>query len=436
MSTLPIAIHHAFLLPSLLRISAHFRIISFLHPMTPLTDLPSELLLIILEQLPDLYSLHSFSCISRRTAVVVNEYAAHLIQTILSKDFQPISQLARHVLDIYADPLPWSNFSEYAHFFTRGDHLPYSRVNNCRPLALRRLIATGYNIERLSHACVQVLFKRSMSITPLKPERGSCRIGWLDVDEWQPGHPYELEDGGPPSWLELQRVRRAMWALHLYYELCIAGSRAGWPESDVLALRSATAAQFWNHKNNWEIDEYICIEEVLSQLSTDTVDSLTIGVHPVQFAARALPDGILPFPIPVIWPMRPLSRLPEWHEEFSLTCPGTGWLFYKLYCTQTRSALRSTPFDFYRSLGFGIWLGNRLGYLGLAHFHFDDGLKKSRFPGTMGQVYYKWRSILPMSEYCKDEPPDLSNDHLSPWRRRILLDDDTMFGELASLVDL
>ncbi|KAF1991063.1 hypothetical protein K402DRAFT_389265 [Aulographum hederae CBS 113979] len=380
--------------------------------MAGLARLPPELLLIIFEEMPDFYSLHALSSVSRQISAVFDDHAANVTNHILSKDFQPISQLQRFAVDIYANPMQWLSLREATLFFDRGALLPYPRLGKTHAPAIRRMLATAYNIERLSHACLRMLLDRTNSIEPWTLVDHHKHVGFVD-EASLPRAPYKIVKGGPPTWLEFQRVRRALWSLQLIFDLRIAGYRTGWPDGDVFGVQEVG----FRNSQYWESDERISVEQVLVQLAVGSVNvsghvhlihDKGLSAHPVQAAAKTVPDGPLPFPIPA-FESKSLEDENYDNQVRCLQIAAYGFRFYNSIASRwLRSPLVNTPFDYFRFLGFSIWGWDRLSLLGLAKTS-PNGQRPTE-PKRLdnGQILFRWRSIVHVPSYLEDRKPTVS----------------------------
>ncbi|KAK8107010.1 cytochrome P450 [Apiospora kogelbergensis] len=139
---------------------------------------------------------------------------------------------------------------------TRGYFMPESLPKNTPPRVVRSLIATYRAINWLSLDCLKSYLDRFKNIRPSHPTTSKKALKEI-LDRTTPleeqamilrkGRLVTVEDIGPPSWTEEQRVTRAFWRLHLLSDLKNASRSprllVGWPRSDIEALGKYDASQ-------------------------------------------------------------------------------------------------------------------------------------------------------------------------------------------------
>lgn len=93
------------------------------------------------------------------------------------------------------------------------------------PSVLGEILATATTIAQLAPVCLAAHMRRCLALHQSHPadrsthkpgEFSSPRPAYLN----RPGCTYTPHSAGPPSWLEMERVQRALWTVQLYLEFC------------------------------------------------------------------------------------------------------------------------------------------------------------------------------------------------------------------------
>lgn len=262
-------------------------------------SLPTELLLKVLKDLPDLTSLDSVLHASPIVYRVFDEYAVEITETILECDYEIVvtydnrpykSEEIHHgphaiesgvtcayirimfymMASIRSDRFPVHSLSEFCQkvvdpFWwkttrhgraTRGYFMPESLPKDTEPKVVRSLIATYRRLNWLSMDCLRFYLARFESTSPAIPamRKKIFRLGrrarpWINhkpsLDRFG-GIPIKARDAGPPSWVEEQRAARAFWRLQLLYDMRKAARGnllTNWPVEDLYTLRGYDQAQ-------------------------------------------------------------------------------------------------------------------------------------------------------------------------------------------------
>ncbi|KAK8086033.1 hypothetical protein PG994_001007 [Apiospora phragmitis] len=280
--------------------------------------LPVEVHLNILKGLPDLTSLDSVLHASPKVYGVFAVYAVEITETILACDYKIVVSYHRHPArtdEIHHGPHPvesgitcayvrvmfymmaairsskfpvhslsdfcvkvidpfWWRATTRRGRATPGYYMPESLPRDTPPGVLRSLVATHRRLNWLSLDCLKFYLARFESIRPSCPAIGrkafarGRRAGTIHLDaeglDEVPGRPVVMRDGGPPSWVEEQRMTRAFWRLQFVYDLRKA-ARASllptWPAEDVERLRNSDQTQLLSLFMEHDIAYPRCIEK-------------------------------------------------------------------------------------------------------------------------------------------------------------------------------
>lgn len=230
-------------------------------PQCRFESLASELLLEIMLRLSDLESLDNLLRASPIAFRLFDAYGLKVFEAVLSGDLvthEFTRALIRIVALVRAAALPpqWYNLDKFIKLITRENtaHLydPHSwhAISSCLPSdssasMLRGLLATHRRMIYLTVGCLKYSLHRFKSLRPsdlvdrsfhFKSER--CGPDNHYVPSWQlrPAKtPYPIQDIGPPSWVEEQRILRAFWRIELSQRLRTAArtSRISWPQKEI-----------------------------------------------------------------------------------------------------------------------------------------------------------------------------------------------------------
>ncbi|KAH6711537.1 hypothetical protein BKA61DRAFT_676733 [Leptodontidium sp. MPI-SDFR-AT-0119] len=225
-----------------------------------LENLAPELLIPILISLPDLKSLDNLLQASPAAFRLFNLRGVEIFEAILSSDVTrphiyraliSITVLLRattlplYVYDLATfKDLVRHETTAYRYEPSRWDYPQSSLPSQTSPMILREVLATNRKILRLTLDCLQYYLDK---FQPLRPSRLADRTFrykaiFKDVKNFErpwllnPAEaPYPVQTFESPSWIEQQRVIRALWRIRLFYEFkdAIGTSCILWPEKDI-----------------------------------------------------------------------------------------------------------------------------------------------------------------------------------------------------------
>jgi hypothetical protein len=146
----------------------------------------------------------------------------------------------------------------HRYVLSKWDYPPLKLPFNTSTVAFREVLGTNQKVKRLTFECLQFYFVKFKSLRPShldnKDFRYDNKCGLDDpgyVAPWQHEPlqiPYPIQEVGVPSWLEQQRVIRALWRIRLLYEFkdAIGTSCVLWTAEDVAKLCSMTLVELYN----------------------------------------------------------------------------------------------------------------------------------------------------------------------------------------------
>ncbi|KAJ5586767.1 uncharacterized protein N7459_002532 [Penicillium hispanicum] len=382
--------------------------------MDPFAALPWFILRDILCLLPDLPTLHRASQSSRAVSGFLRRTGAfpHVVETIIAhKDraqgVNPKVQLYLRTLvyvwwrgspDAAADdnPLP-ASFEDVAYFIGKscpdGKTLPTgfgdSPIPRSTPSAvLYRLLELSTQLRQTAHACFHDWMARCRALKPERRENQRAEFSHLYCHPRPRGVPITPVDIGPPSWLEEQRLIRAILRYHLFWELKAAvttGILSADRDNMDLALFAENDIQtFWCGATSTPIP----------RLRADHGTQFKAVFAWLQQQRPIGPESLYCCP-----ELTPLSakqlQLPD-DSQMSFV-PGYVWM---RKINKGRSPMRNLDRTIFQQLGFDFWDEERLVALG-----FMVPLNgKSTSPGSHRDeqdLWYRWSSILTESQWIE-----------------------------------
>ncbi|XEV00946.1 hypothetical protein FSHL1_006233 [Fusarium sambucinum] len=270
------------------------------HNMASLENLPPEILLPVITNLPDLNSLWKLLQASPHVWRLFEDGSTSLAITegILSgpqSTIPPkIRQLIRGVILVRSGTLPFENLAEFGSQFMKAmipalipDEAtvktlgPESLSHRSSPAVLRSVVATSYHLSALSQSylasCLERL--RDPSFRPLHAHNPSPHYthDYKDTEEYVPawdreffGTPFHVVDMGQPTWVEEMRVVRVMWIMQLVGEMQLlldSKPNIGWSKEDVSRLLDMGPVDLF-HEPDSPVSDIEPIKSAMDYLAT------------------------------------------------------------------------------------------------------------------------------------------------------------------------
>ncbi|KAL1999083.1 hypothetical protein VTN02DRAFT_5072 [Thermoascus thermophilus] len=413
--------------------------------MDPFRTLPAPVLEMILELVDDLPALHNLHDASPAVASLLHEdgVAPVIVEAIISRS---IPWHTRHLIrrtalirwnaddDNGGPPVPssWDAFVG-AYMWTEdddscrheGDRHPLPKA--IPPSIICRILSLASKVRRLAHRCIHEMIDRCMALEPSRLLDPTCQFRGHGGGSEPPGERFQPMDVGPPSWVEEQRVCRAIWRLIMFFELrdAVVGTRTKqarwcWPEKDVHRLRTLQYDDFWKPSVSacvHQMHELKTVAECLFSLtspaataSTDrypcflsTTSTTTTTTTPAEKSSRVCSR------CPPTFEPKPARERTWGQSEHDLNWSGSpGFHFVVLNLGGIpQSHLRYVELRVFRRFGFAIWDWRRmeaLGFLKAPSGNRDEeeeggeGESHPNAPVSESDAYFRWRSILTEAE--------------------------------------
>lgn len=153
----------------------------------------------------------------------------------------------------------------------RNQILTYNAEQHPSSNVFRQILVLSCHIQHLGYRCIHDMLQQCLTLNPSHL-----------VDEFDPEDPvrpesyihsrppnprmqrYYLHDMDPPSWMEVQRVYRALWRLQLYLDIQEAASGGimlNWPPSHVQIILDIEPEAFWNPMEHKLLEELRTVKD-------------------------------------------------------------------------------------------------------------------------------------------------------------------------------
>ncbi|KAH8704000.1 hypothetical protein BGW36DRAFT_370360 [Talaromyces proteolyticus] len=373
--------------------------------MDTFSALPAPIRLFIIKYLPDFNSLEALLHSSPVMASIFDECAAEVIEEIASHYFSPhVNHLLAQAGSIFAPNKTWNSVTDF-HSCHAGSNSSNILPEGLPIPASRHLVISASNIDYLCRSFLRAYLDRIHALKPTHFRRPGTRMDPYAVTKYNPalaGPTYSISDTGPPSWVETQRVLRALWHLLIYYELrSIMPSLQSAP-GDETKLQDLDYQDFWMHLPVWETDEMECVNKYMLEIADP--NSLQLGTSAQLSRLPSAPPGS---ELESSWPtMTPQddnigSKWGQSQEATTRKSPASN--MFPALCLRgpniPSQILGGATWESFRRLGFGIWDLKRMCRLEMMSAPFDpqrDSTAPSlRETYTMDNLKFTWMSILP-----------------------------------------
>ncbi|KAI4269174.1 MAG: hypothetical protein L6R38_007561 [Xanthoria sp. 2 TBL-2021] len=426
----------------------------------PCAVLPLPLPIFIFNDLEDLVSLHVLLVASPSAYRIFNVYYTEILSCILTHYPPHLLQLLRIILSIRSQPAQVrAQCSPSMQAFdafraatildknNSADTVPLSK-SITTPAAARSLAKTAAQVQGLMKGFFETHFKRVNSVKPHCPRNKSKGVGFRD--QWTPLPnkefvPYDIIPFEEPSWIEEQRVLRALWRAVAWFDLLLLlapreggkDEKSGKDINQVWSiLKTQQPTSLWATTSGtdgmvvlrgitlWEEQEMNCVISFLKDVPSVSpcLEIMTADDDHPPPRLQKLPSvsAAVHYTSPLAVPRneKQARMWRQWMDELDQQSPGT-WLFQMQKGTQTAyshplgfpvdNSLAVCPFEFLQTLGIAIWDGEKLARLGLnninrlpteikAGYLLGPPRGPRRKPRTEGPSQYelvvRWRSLF------------------------------------------
>lgn len=394
--------------------------------------LAPEVLFRVLIQVQDLESLDNLLQASPAASRLFDLRGAEIFDTILSSDPNTheytralirITALLRatalplHVHDLTSfKDMVRNDTTTYRYRPSRWEHSPLPIPGHTSTSALRDVLVTNRKIQHLAFDCLQFYLDTFRSLKPLHPVDKDYRYESINEDHGRYEGPWRLDpvtfpvdvqDIGTPSWIEQQRVLRALWRIWLFHDLKVeaAYSCITWPEKDLVEIRRMGLGDLYDVPLTFRDDEWTA--RLLDYSDFDRGPDTLLEAELIQSVVDYLAEGreLMPdstyLKLKTEWAssaVTPSSEECDW-DDINTPHDSPMWLFFcnmsgcsSIHEAEPLSPLQHVSFAPFRRLGFPIWCRERLSGYGLLA-HADDG-----WDPRLALCSTAWRSVLTEDE--------------------------------------
>ena len=363
----------------------------------------------MVEEIEDFPTLHHLLEASPTVETVLQHDYARIIGAILPRYPSQHQRLLRLILKLHGDEgiaekIQTSSSIDFYHFLEGflqdSSNLPKTFITF---EAVKSLLSTAHNIQQLTRHILDVHISRINSVKPS-----------YQVD---PNFTYRLGKGPPEcrnyeparyttnSWVEEQRVSRALWRLQLYMDL-VSVREAGRPSNtidDVTdVLRKDGPLRIWNKLAKWELVEIDCVHDYLMENlgAKDSYSSTT----PYLLNMPVITDQ--PVALPASYPHDDEHTRAWAQSELHLERQNTAVSLMRVMQSRQDSPLRGCDFKPFWRLGCWIWDTKRmttLGLLAIPHYIREQNQRGLEMAGldplptrrslSMEELFTRWRSV-------------------------------------------
>lgn len=378
-------------------------------------SLAPEILLMIVNQLPDLVTLDSLIKASPYAfRVFDDDHAVKIVESVLDAGFTHyhIRGIIGVISRIRSSELQIADLDAFRYLLAvdvlgNPDPTDLPRVcpinlpRSTTSATLRSILASARRIESITLDCLDYYLLRFNQLAPR--HLTDATFHWHGVQPWELVYDTRAcptYDIGPPSWAEEQRVSRACWRLQVICDLKKAAAASlpqHWPGEVVEQIEQGSP--FWLLYDGWLLSSEM--EEHYTPLPFEEINSVTDYIKAVHG------DDVLR-QLGETRTSRDVRRdrtapAPAEHACAELEEAAAG---YKFYCNAERrehglSPLKTMRFEVFRPFGFAIWDAERMRAYGLVGPF--EALEPPLVDTFQNFPSFAWRSILCAEEIAQQE---------------------------------
>ena len=344
----------------------------------PFGILPLPIPIFILNGLEDLGTLHHLLQASPAANSIFAQHYCEVAEAILANFVPELRQLLRVVVSIRSQPVliralcnSLEAFDAFRAIHIRGPDAGVTVLSKSTTTlaAVRSLAGTAAQVQRLSASFFATHLAR---INNIRPYRSDGRKHW--DPKWDRGETepelvrYHIQKCEEPSWVEEQRVLRALWRVVVYRDIQdLTPPYEGQKGKLWDTLAAEGPLRVWlrldgDGKHNrigklcWDLQELECVHDFLLELSYPAMHLQRLPV--IEASSYTTPKEL---------PFLDITENHRSHMYREVQLPSRG---YPFFCSEIhdvyRFALSRCDFKPFRLLGLGIWDRKRLEKLGLA----------------------------------------------------------------------
>jgi hypothetical protein len=348
----------------------------------PFSELPSPILLQIIKLIPDLPTFRNLQQASQTITSLFNECAAEITEAIITRSLsEQVQGLIRAIAVVRSKSVASQSLDEFINSYLGREKAcqmnttvclrklhptTENRPSSCKSCGMtpivhrlsssisttvaQGIVQSAYQIDQLLRSCLQTMISHCMALEPSHLANPTYTYKNLPGYGRHPqptplGTRYMLQNSGPPSWIEQQRVERALWRVQLYLDLRDAAEHKElqWSTRDIERLQSMNLESFW-HSETFGKGPY---EQMRSVVHFWQESDSAAPLKDFFWKARhqlAQVETQFKFETPV----------PQYGKSFELDEEAPGQVFMSGIFVKEGSPMRGADLTFYRQLGFYI----------------------------------------------------------------------------------
>ena len=219
-----------------------------------LDDLPTEILIMIMKNCPNISSLWSLISASSRLNSIFMAVAREVVEYVITETAPVrVRNHMRIVLMICTTPKSLLGIDDMVEYMSE-DFVIEPMAQKVSPQVLRDFVELSHIVHGIAHACLDFYVEKILK--DMKPRcLNDTEIDQVYKNKKQPihkfdgleGHPYQPACSGPPSYLEEQTAIRLLWRVQIYIDLKAAwkkGTLAHWPEEELAGFGMMSMLDF------------------------------------------------------------------------------------------------------------------------------------------------------------------------------------------------
>ncbi|CAF9917169.1 hypothetical protein IMSHALPRED_003484 [Imshaugia aleurites] len=343
----------------------------------PFSTLPLPLPLMVLTAIEDLSTLNYLLQASPAANVIFEGYYSEITEAVMSNFVPELQQLLRTIVSMRSDrssikdtvdtPEALDSFLAARALSSNASAKPLSNTTVSLS-AVRSLTSSASLVQQVSACFFEELLNRVNKIKPsyLLDQSYSYHSRYPRYPKKIPeGRPYKPLQCGHPSWIEEQRVLRALWRLEVYFDLvAITRPKTGSTSQVWNLLGNEGPHRIWPRLMRWETRELDCVYDYLYDISDATTRPPGQPLHLAKLPLIEHGSVTVPRSTPV-------------HDVLVYNwCQSTIFLgkmspamkFLNTIGKLSFSPLYRSSFEPFQRLGFGIWDSEKMARLGLNQY--------------------------------------------------------------------
>ena len=354
----------------------------------PFSFLPMPLPLDILKYTEDLLTLHHILQASRGANIIFARYSHEVVEVIISRLTPDLQRMIRTIIHVRTDitklhdlwrnnlncgDFPGTNSCSFlAIFKEKFVNKTHSKIasrasepldkNTASRLAVWSSVATGAVLQHLTAVILDIFLERINNVQPQTLQDPGYQYKLKRYHhKIPPGCRYETPKFSSPSWIEEQRVLRALWHIQTFFDFVkIAKPKEGDHDRIWSFLKERKPRCMWENLKSFQCDEMDDVYKVLCESSSPLLTSFDEEHEPWAAPTMIIKSETLPRTL-----LHEDSNKDHARSLRLLEQQDCGHTTFTSLCSISASRLYQSDITRLRDLGLGIWDDDKLAKLGL-----------------------------------------------------------------------